>query len=91
MQGPALSKFRVLDFSSNIAGPYATKLFADAGADVIKVESGDGDPLRKWSATGGDLAGRDGALFRFLNESKRSIADTGGEVGALLSSTHLRW
>ena len=89
MQGPALSKFRVLDFSSNIAGPYATKLFADAGADVIKVEAGEGDPLRNWSATGGDLAGRDGALFRFLNASKRSIADTGGEVEALLSSTHL--
>jgi crotonobetainyl-CoA:carnitine CoA-transferase CaiB-like acyl-CoA transferase len=45
-----LSELRVLDFSTEIAGPYATKLFSDAGADVIKVESPSGDPLR---ATGG--------------------------------------
>ena len=34
-----LNKIRVIDFSSEIAGPYVTKLFADAGADVIKVEA----------------------------------------------------
>ncbi|MBL8774758.1 MAG: CoA transferase [Acidimicrobiales bacterium] len=68
---------RVLDLSSGIAGPYATKLLADAGADVVKVEGATGDPLRRWSATGADLGDEDGALFRYLNTSKRSV------VGAL--------
>lgn len=68
-----LDGLRVLDFSEEIAGPYATKLLADAGADVIKVESAAGDPLRRWSASGADLDGRDGALFQFLNTSKQSV------------------
>ena len=46
-----LDGVRVLDFSSDIAGPYATKLLADGGADVVKVEKPDGDPMRRWSAT----------------------------------------
>jgi crotonobetainyl-CoA:carnitine CoA-transferase CaiB-like acyl-CoA transferase len=40
---------KVLELGGLIAGPYATSLFAQFGADVIKVESpGDGDPLRRW-------------------------------------------
>ena len=79
--GPALplAPLRVVDFSSGIAGPYATKLFCDAGADVVKVETPDGDPLRRWSASGADLRGEDGALFRFLHHGKRAVA---GEPGA---------
>lgn len=84
-----LRKYRVVDFSSNIAGPYATKLFADAGADVIKVESAGGDPLRGWSSTGGNLAGRDSALFRFLNGSKRSVEDARSSVESLLPTADL--
>ena len=59
-----LTGVRVLDCSTGIAGGYCTKLLADAGADVVKVEPRDGDPLRTW---------RSGALFEFLNTSKRSI------------------
>lgn len=70
---------RVLDLSSNIAGPYCTKLLADAGADVVKVEGPAGDPLRRWSATGADLGGEDGALFRYLNTSKRSVLGALGD------------
>jgi crotonobetainyl-CoA:carnitine CoA-transferase CaiB-like acyl-CoA transferase len=69
----ALADVRVVDFTSGIAGAYATKLMADAGADVIKVEPAHGDPLRRWSATGGDTTARDGALFRFLHHGKRSV------------------
>lgn len=64
---------RVLDLSTGIAGPYATKLLADAGADVVKVEPAEGDPLRRWSASHQPLEGRDGALFQFLNAGKRSV------------------
>jgi crotonobetainyl-CoA:carnitine CoA-transferase CaiB-like acyl-CoA transferase len=71
-----LATLRVVDLSTEIAGPYATKLLPDAGADVVKVEYPDGgDPLRRWMASGAPLApGEDGALFRFLNTSKRSVA-----------------
>ncbi len=75
-----LKALRVLDFSSEIAGPYCSKLFADAGADVIKVETRKGDPLRGWSTTGADLGDEDGALFRYLNASKRSVVGTLDEV-----------
>src|SRR5262249_38948710 len=73
---PPLAGVRVLDLSSEIAGPYCTKLLADAGADVLKVERPDApDPLRRWSASGRPpAAGEDGVLFRFLNTSKRSAA-----------------
>ncbi len=89
MQG--LKSVRVIDASSRIAGPYCGKLFADAGADVIKLEGREGDPLRAWSATGADLAGRDGGLFRYLNGSKRSVVGALGdaEVEALLEGADL--
>jgi crotonobetainyl-CoA:carnitine CoA-transferase CaiB-like acyl-CoA transferase len=68
-----LSHLRVIEFGSDIAGPYCAKLFADAGADVIKVESETGDPLRRRAVHGEELEGKDSALFRFLNGSKRSV------------------
>ena len=54
-----LRGINVVDLTSHVAGPYCTKLLADAGASVIKVESATGDPLRSWSATGTDLKGND--------------------------------
>ena len=68
-----LRNLRVLDFSEGIAGPYASKLLADAGAEVVKVEPPAGDPMRTWSATGADIGTEDGALFRFLHTSKCSL------------------
>ena len=69
----ALGSFRIVDFSREIAGSYATRLFADGGAEVIKVENPAGDPLRRWSASGQRPEGQDGALFRFLAAGKRSV------------------
>ncbi|MFO0687303.1 MAG: CoA transferase [Myxococcota bacterium] len=71
MQG--LRHLRVVDFSDRIAGAYATKLLADAWAEVVKVEPRSGDPLRRWTASGQELGDRDGALFQFLNTSKKSV------------------
>jgi crotonobetainyl-CoA:carnitine CoA-transferase CaiB-like acyl-CoA transferase len=68
---------RVLDLSTEIAGPYATKLLCDLGADVLKVETGAGDPLRRRTAARVALPeGQDAALFQFLNAGKRgALAD----------------
>lgn len=77
---PPLEGTRVLDLTSGVCGPYATKLLADAGADVVKVEGPGGDRLRRWTATGADRGGEDGAFFRFLNASKRSVVLTLGSA-----------
>ncbi|MCX5739923.1 MAG: CoA transferase, partial [Proteobacteria bacterium] len=86
-----LRGIRVLDFSTQIAGAYCSKLFVDAGAEVIKVERPGGDPLRRWSATGADLGGRDSALFTFLNAGKHSVVGTASDphVAALLADADL--
>ncbi len=43
---PPLSGYRVLELGSTVAGPFCGRLFADFGAEVIKVEPTDGDPVR---------------------------------------------
>ena len=69
-----LDGYTVIDLSVGIAGAYCTKLLADGGAEVIKVEPPEGDPLRRWSASGAEIkAGDDGALFSFLACSKHSV------------------
>ncbi|MGW2150670.1 CoA transferase [Nonomuraea bangladeshensis] len=75
--------FRVLDMTTGLAGPYATKLLVDAGADVVKAEPGTGDPFRRWTASG---AGPGGALFAFLNAGKRSVR---GDARDLLAGADL--
>jgi crotonobetainyl-CoA:carnitine CoA-transferase CaiB-like acyl-CoA transferase len=48
-RGGPLSGVLVADFSRILAGPYATMLLADLGADVIKVEGPKGDDTRTWT------------------------------------------
>src|SRR6478735_10925934 len=70
---PPLADIQVVDLTNGIAGPYCTKLFADAGADVVKVEPVGGDPMRTHSLSG-RIAGPEGApLFRHLNGGERSV------------------
>lgn len=69
---PALDGVRVVDLGWGIAGGYATKLLADAGADVVKVELPDGDPLRGYSASFSPVDDH-GPLFGFLNTTKRGV------------------
>nr|WP_283251102.1 CoA transferase [Rhabdothermincola salaria] len=82
---------RVVEGALGIAGGYAGKLFADAGAEVIKVEPEGGDPLRRWSATGAELGSADGALFQHLAAGKRSVVGAVGDPGVedLLASADL--
>ncbi len=84
MTTPPLSDYVVVDLSTGIAGAYCTKLLADGGAEVVKVETPDGDPLRRWSASGAVIAdGDDGALFSYLSSTKQSLVadpDDGGDV-----------
>ena len=69
-KGP-LSGILVADFSRILAGPYATMMLADLGADVIKVESPAGDDTREWvPPRRGDV----GTYYLGVNRNKRSIA-----------------
>lgn len=70
----ALGGIRVVDFSHFIAGPYATMMLADFGADVIKIEApGKGDDFRHYPPTDARLPAQ-GASFFFANRNKRSVA-----------------
>jgi len=68
----ALSGVRVLEMGTLIAGPFATRIMADLGAEVVKIEPpGKGDPMREWGA------GADGAAgsfwFAVQSRNKRSV------------------
>lgn len=71
----ALEGLRVLDLTQGVAGPYATKLFADSGAEVLKVERpGTGDVARGYGPFPGDLPHPErSGMFLELNTGKQSI------------------
>jgi crotonobetainyl-CoA:carnitine CoA-transferase CaiB-like acyl-CoA transferase len=87
-QTRALDNIRVVDMSRVLAGPWATQLLADLGADVIKVERpGLGDDTRTWGPpwfTAKD-GRREAAYFVSTNRGKRSICvDIAAAEGAAL-------
>ena len=68
---PLLTGTRVLAFENGLAGPLATRLLADLGADVIKVERPDGgDVTRSWDTVAAGLS----SGFVWVNRGKRSVA-----------------
>jgi len=66
-----LSGIRVVDFTRVLAGPYATMMMADFGADVIKIESTVGDETRAWSPP--TAADGSSTYFSGVNRNKRSL------------------
>jgi crotonobetainyl-CoA:carnitine CoA-transferase CaiB-like acyl-CoA transferase len=81
-----LSGLRILDCSRVLAGPFATMLLADLGADVIKLEPPAGDESRGWGPPWwGDPAGWRSAYFASVNRNKRAmVLDLRTEAGRSL-------
>jgi crotonobetainyl-CoA:carnitine CoA-transferase CaiB-like acyl-CoA transferase len=69
MMTGALERVRVLDFTTTIAGPHCTRLLADLGAEVIKIEAPEGDMMR----TRPPLRNGASTSFGQLNAGKKSI------------------
>ena len=92
----ALSGLRVLEIARNVSGPYASRLLAEQGADIIKVEPPGGDPSRAYGPFPEDDGNPEkSGLFLHLNRNKRSIvldpssADGAGIIRALASEVDI--
>lgn len=71
---PALHGLRVLELGEGISAAYCTKLLADLGAEVIKLEPRGGDSTRRAGPFAGDVPDSEASgLFMFLNTNKKSV------------------
>ncbi len=69
-----LAGIRVVEFTTGIAGPFAGRFLADAGAEVVKVEPPGGDPARGEGPFPGDVVDRErSGAFLYLNTNKRAL------------------
>ncbi len=82
-----LRGIRVLDTSDGLPGAYCAKLLGDAGADVVRVEPVDGDPLRRWRWGADAPSGEDGALYRYLRHGHRCVPS--GDLDRWRREAHL--
>lgn len=75
MNVPVLSGISVLDLSQDVAGPFCTKMLAEMGAEVIKVEpAGVGDSSRQAGPFPGDIPNPEASgVFLYLNTAKKSV------------------
>ncbi len=88
----ALEGLRVLDISEGLAGPFAAKLLGDLGADVIKLESPEGDEARRRGPFAGSEDIETSAPFLYANTSKRSvIIDSSDPDDLALRAKLLEW
>ena len=89
----ALRGIRVVEFAEMISGPYCGKILADLGADVVKVESPQGDASRAYGPfpNSGPHPERS-ALFMYVNSSKRGVVlDLANEDDLATFKTLLEW
>src|ERR1044071_5274101 len=68
--GYPLDGLKVLDFSRALAGPFASRMLCDLGADVVKVEPPEGDNTRLWGKIAAGVSG----YFNMANAGKRCIS-----------------
>ena len=74
MPDTALNDLRIIELAEGVAGPYCGKLFADLGADVIKVEPPGGDRARRAGPfKDGEPNPEGSGLFLYLNTNKRGV------------------
>src|SRR5260370_31825580 len=78
MNDEILGGVRVLDFTTIVSGPYCTRLLADLGAEVIKIEPPEGDFIR----TQPPIRAGKSAYFAHLNCGKKSLAIDLRKLGA---------
>ena len=81
-----LKGLKVLDLTNIIMGPYATQLLGDLGAEIIKVETPDGDIMRGMGARKSEKMA---SIFLGTNRNKRSICDNNAPKHALKKLTIL--
>lgn len=90
-----LGGITVIEVAGGLPAAYATKLFADAGATVVRLEEAEADELRRWSWSGstGQDGHPDGALYRHLQEGKDVVRldrhDGRGRLVELIRSANL--
>ncbi len=86
-----LNGIRVLDLSRVLAGPYCTMVLGDLGADVIKVESPDGDETRAWGPPFAGGSRGESAYYLCVNRNKRGIiVDFKTEAGRAILHTLIK-
>ncbi len=74
MPDTALDDLRIIELAQGVAGPYCGKLFADLGADVVKVEPPEGDHARRAGPfRDGEPNPEGSGLFLYLNTNKRGV------------------